>query len=81
MMPMYIVSGVMIPVASIPQPYQGWMLLNPIVHGLEAARLAFAPYYHAVPGLDLGYLHLFALVLVFLGLALHVRFADRMVMQ
>lgn len=81
MMPMYIISGVMISIASIPQPYQDWLLLNPIVHGLEGARLAFAPYYHAVPGLDLAYLHTFALVLVFLGLALHVRFANRLVMQ
>lgn len=81
MTPMYLLSGVMIPVASVPEPYLGWLLLNPIVHGLEAARLAFAPYYHAVPGLDLAYLHIFALALVFLGLALHVRFANRLVMQ
>lgn len=81
MTPMYIVSGVMIPVASIPYPYQNWLLYNPVVHGLESARLAFAPYYHAVPGLSLAYVYVFALMLIFFGLALHVRFANRLVMQ
>lgn len=81
MTPMYIVSGVMIPVASIPYPYQNWLLYNPVVHGLESARLAFAPYYHAVPGLSLAYVYVVALMLIFFGLALHVRFANRLVMQ
>lgn len=81
MTPMYILSGVMFPVASIPYPYQGYLLYNPAVHGLEGARLAFAPYYHAVPGLSIAYLYLCALVLIFLGLALHVRFSNRLVMQ
>ncbi len=81
MMPLYMASGVILPIVSIPHPYQGWLLLNPIVHGLESARVGFAPYYHTVPGVDLGYLYLFAVVLIFLGLALHVRFANRLVMQ
>lgn len=81
MTPMYLISGVMIPVSTIPQPYQQWLLVNPVVHGIEATRLAFSPYYHAVQGLDLNYLHLVSLVALFFGLALHVRFSDRMMMQ
>lgn len=81
MKPLYVISGVIVPLMSIPQPYREWLLLNPIAHGLEAARLGFSPYYHAVPELDIGYLYFCALVLIVLGLALHRRFATRLVTQ
>lgn len=81
MTPLYFASGVIFPITVAPQPYRDWLLLNPVVHGLEAARLGFAPYYHAVPELSIAYLYGFALVTIFLGLALHVRFATRLVMQ
>jgi capsular polysaccharide transport system permease protein len=81
MMPIYVVSGVMFPLASIPQPYRDWLLLNPVAHGLEAARLGFASSYHAVPGLSISYIYGFALVSIFLGLALQRRFAARLVTQ
>jgi len=81
MMPLYVVSGVMFPLASIPPPYREWLLLNPVAHGLEAARLGFASSYHAVPGLSISYIYEFALVSIFLGLALHRLFAARLVTQ
>jgi capsular polysaccharide transport system permease protein len=81
MMPLYALSGVMFPIGIVPQPYRDWLLLNPLAHGLEAARLAFVPHYHAVPGLSLGYLHGFALAAIAFGLALHVRFATRLSAQ
>ena len=52
-----------------------------VAHGLEALRLGFAGYYHAAPELSLPYLHGCALVLLFFGLALHVRFQRRLVSQ
>lgn len=81
MRPLYLLSGVIIPIAAVPQPYRDWLLLNPVAHGLEAARLGFAPYYHAVPELSIAYVYGFALVSIFLGLALHERFATRLVTQ
>lgn len=81
MTPLYFASGVMFPITIVPPPYRDWLLLNPLVHGLEAARLGFAPHYHAVPELSIAYLYGFALVTIFLGLALHVRFATRLVAQ
>lgn len=81
MMPLMIISGVMLPLALVPQPYRDWLMLNPIAHGLEAARLGFAPHYHAVEGLSMAYLFGFALVSVFFGLALHRRFALRLISQ
>lgn len=81
MAPLMILSGVMIPISAVPQPYQGWLMLNPVAHGLEAARLGFAPYYHAVPELSVAYLYAFALVCIFFGLALYRRFAIKLVTQ
>lgn len=81
MAPLMILSGVMIPISAVPQPYQGWLMLNPVAHGLEAARLGFAPYYHAVPELSVAYLYAFALVCIFFGLALYRRFATKLVTQ
>lgn len=79
--PLYMISGVLLPIGSIPQPYRAYLLFNPIVHGLEAVRLGFSPRYHAVEELNILYLYGFAMVAIFLGLALHNRFATRLVMQ
>lgn len=81
MYPMYLISGVILPIATIPPEIRRWLLFNPIVHGLEGVRLAFAPFYHAVPELDLSYLYGTALVLNFLGLALQLRFSERLVAE
>ena len=81
MLPMYMASGTMVPLAAIPSPYREWLMLNPVAHGLEAARLGFAPYYHAVPELSVSYLYGFALTLLFAGLALHTRFQQRLISQ
>jgi capsular polysaccharide transport system permease protein len=81
MMPLYMVSGVIFPLSAVPPPYRDWLLLNPVAHGLEAVRLGFAPHYHAVPELSIAYIYGFALVSIFLGLALHRRFALRLVTQ
>jgi capsular polysaccharide transport system permease protein len=75
MHPLYFLSGVIFPLAQIPQPYRGYLMLNPLAHGLESARLAFAPYYRAVPETSIAYLYGCALATVFLGLALHYRFS------
>jgi capsular polysaccharide transport system permease protein len=79
--PLYLMSGVMVQMSAVPEPYRSWLALNPLVHGIESARLALAPYYHTISALSISYLYGFALVLIFLGLALHVRFATRMVME
>lgn len=43
MLPLYLISGVILPLAAIPQPYLDLLLLNPIAHGLELARAGFFP--------------------------------------
>lgn len=79
--PLYFLSGVMYPLSAIPPAYRDWLLLNPLVHGIESLRIGFFPQYHAIAGVSLAYLLGFALATVCLGLALHVRFAARLVTQ
>lgn len=79
--PLYFVSGVMYPASAIPPVYQSWFLLNPLAHGIETIRTGFFPQYHTVSGVSLGYLWGFALFTIGIGLALHVRFATRLVTQ
>jgi len=81
MMPLYLLSGVIIPIISVPHPYRDWLLFNPLVHGIESARMGFFTMYHTAPEVSLGYLYLWALCSICLGLALYRVFETRLVMQ
>lgn len=81
MMPLYLISGVIWPLANVPAPYRDMLMINPIAHGLELARMGFFPYYHTVPGLSMPYLYAWGVVSVFLGLVLYRRFAIQLVMR
>jgi capsular polysaccharide transport system permease protein len=80
MMPLYLLSGVIWPLAALPKFYRDLLLLNPIAHGLELVRLGFSSHYHAAP-VDAGYLYVWAVASVFLGLLLYRHFAMRLVMK
>jgi capsular polysaccharide transport system permease protein len=79
--PLYFISGVMVPAMTMTKPYRDWLFLNPFLHGLEMLREGYFGQYHAAPEADLSYLYGVSTLLVFFGLALHVRFAKRMVAQ
>lgn len=81
MFPLYIISGTILSLLSIPQPYRDLLMLNPIAHGLEAVRLGYVTGYHAVPGVSLSYLYEWAAGFIFIGLVLYRRFALKLVMQ
>ncbi|TFZ00040.1 ABC transporter [Ramlibacter rhizophilus] len=81
LVPLYLLSGVIFPIAAIPYPWREWILYNPVAHGVEAVRVGLSDYYHAARETDLAYLYGFALVLIFLGLALQVRHRRRLVAQ
>ena len=81
MTPLYFLSGVIFPISAVPQPYRDILLMNPITHGLEATRLGFSGYYHAVPELSISYLYGSALCSIFMGLVLYRRFGLRLVTQ
>lgn len=79
MMPLYLVSGAVFPIELVPYPHRDILMMNPIVHGVEGVRQGYADYYHAPAELSVMYLYAFAFVLIFLGLALHVRFVQRLI--
>ena len=79
MLPLYLLSGVLIPVMSIPKPYYDILMFNPIIHGIEFLRISFSNQYIVAPNLSLVYLYVFSLSSVLLGLALHIKFATKLV--
>lgn len=79
--PLYFLSGIMFAAMAIPQPYRDWMLYNPLLHGIESVHAGFFAQFYPASGVSLAYIWGFALLTVFLGLALHIRFAQRMVAQ
>ena len=81
MLPLYLISGVIWPLASIPLPYRDILMINPIAHGLELVRMGFFPYYHTVPGLSMPYLFAWGVVSIMLGSMLYRRFAIQLVMR
>jgi capsular polysaccharide transport system permease protein len=78
MRPLTLLSCVMFPPTIVPAEHRYWLFLNPFASGLEMIRSGFFPYYHAAPETSAGYLYAFALVVVFLGLALQFRYTVRL---
>lgn len=78
MTPLYFISGVIFPLANLPSPYREWIMFNPVAHGLEIARISFALHYQAAAETSAAYLYASAISFIFLGIALHVRFALRL---
>lgn len=76
--PLYFLSGAIFPLSAIPIQYREWAFLNPFAHGLELLRSSFFPVYHAAPEANFVYLFGFATVSIFFGLALQVRFAQKL---
>lgn len=71
--PLYFASGVVFSIGSLPEAWQGWLLLNPLLHVVELSRHAFEPAHRMLPGVQAGYPAAFALVLVAASLALYRR--------
>lgn len=70
-LPHYFITGVLFPVAMLPQVYRQWLAWNPLFHAVELLRQAFLPNYDMVPEANLRDFLEPALVVLFLGLALY----------
>ncbi|MBY5967832.1 ABC transporter permease [Halomonas denitrificans] len=81
MMPLMILSGVIFPIQVAPHWAQQYLLLNPVVHGLEYLRAGFFSSYGKVSGTSGVYFWLVTLALMSLGLILHLRFKHQLVAQ
>ena len=75
---LHLSSGVILPINHIPLPYRNWLLANPLLHGTELARQGVSSLYHPLTGVNISYLYLCGITLVFFGLALQRRFETRM---
>lgn len=76
--PLYFISGAIMPLSIIPINYREWAFWNPFAHGIELLRKSYFPVYHAAPEANFEYLYAFAVVSIFLGLVLQLRFARQL---
>lgn len=74
---LYMMSGIMYSLHTIPVDYQPYFTWNPIVHCLESMRHAVAPSY-PVDHIDFSYFVKSTIVVLFIGLLLYRRFERRM---
>lgn len=79
--PLYFLSAVMYSVSGLPRGMRTVVLVNPIAHGLEAMRSGWFAAYRGEAHISLAFLAFWALITVFLGLALHMRYATRLTAQ
>lgn len=75
----YLLSGIIYSIHIIPQEYQQYLLINPLVHIIEHMRHAVAPSYPLVTGISFSYFMIWTVFCMFLGLLLYKRFERRMV--
>lgn len=81
MFPLYILSGVMLPVQYFSHELLQYLLYNPLLHAIELIRAGFFETYRPVTGVNILYLHQWAWGSVFLGLLLQLRFKQRLLAQ
>jgi len=77
-LPLMILSGVILPLNYLPIHIREYVLLNPIVHGIELLREAFFSTYQPVSGVSITYLGTWVLITNTLGLILHLKFSEKL---
>jgi capsular polysaccharide transport system permease protein len=68
--PLYITSGVLIPINSFPATVIAILEWNPLLHMVELTRWAFFPTYHPLMGVNAMYPLVWGMVFLFLGVSL-----------
>jgi capsular polysaccharide transport system permease protein len=67
--PLYLLSGVIFPLQSLPYEYRQWLMWNPVLHLIDLSRHHFIPNYQLLPDVNLAYPSAWALVTLALGLS------------
>lgn len=67
MMPLYLMSGIIFPISSLPQWLLPYLLWNPLLHAIEIMRGAFFVQYHAVAGISPLYVVMSTLAVLAFG--------------
>lgn len=68
-LPLYLVSGIIFPVAALPREVLPWLLWNPVLHAIELSRGQFFPQYHVLPEVSAQYVTAFALTVLALAMS------------
>lgn len=76
---LYLMSGVLYSIQIISPEYREYLLWNPLIHIFELMRHAVAPSYELVSGISLGYVLVWTILSLFIGLLLYKRFEKNMV--
>lgn len=70
-MPLYFLSGVIMPLWIVPPTFRDYLLWNPYVHIIDGIREATFAYYPQVPGIDFQYAASVTLGVLFIGVMLY----------
>lgn len=70
-MPLYFLSGVLIPIWVIPRNILHMALWNPWLHIIDSLRWAYFEHYPITPGIGMYFPTVFAIVTMFIGMALY----------
>ena len=68
-LPLYLLSGVMLPLHAAPPEWRAWLLLNPVLSLVEYSRHCFFAQYPLLPGIGLSYPLAAAALMAALGMA------------
>ena len=69
-LPLYFLSGVIIPVWMLPERLVAWAMWNPFLHVTDSIRVGVFEHYPVTHGIDLAYAGQWAVVTLFIGLSL-----------
>lgn len=69
--PLYLISGVVFPLHSLPVDAAQWLLWNPVLHALEVSRHFYFNGYQSIPQASGAFVAAFALTMLGLGLSLY----------
>jgi capsular polysaccharide transport system permease protein len=80
-LPLMILSGAFLPIHYFPYSIQQYLLMNPILHGIELVRIGFFEGYWTLDGVNFLYLGLWVISALVLGLAMSIRFEQQLKAQ
>lgn len=70
-MPLYFMTGVIMPLWVVPPAFRDYLMWNPYVHIIDGIREATFTYYPKVPGIDFSYAAKTTLCVLFAGVVLY----------
>ncbi len=79
MRPLYFVSGIFWPLASVPHEYHPYLVWNPVLHVIESVRNDVFPAYQSSNEINITYVFMLAVIFLALGLAIYRQTTNRLI--